>query len=117
MLAGLPLLQLLTQFYINSFMIIYLIYCQPFEDPFHTKIEVMNEYTSIVMMILMLSFTEAIPEAETRYTYGWLFMGLLCLNFAAHLCILFKNVLNKCVLYQKKYIGDDRSSPYRISRV
>ena len=87
----------MSLFFVSTGMIIYLLCFSPFEDPFFTKIEVMNEVTAIFLLYTMLCFTDWIPSAERRYIYGWFFIGFASLNMIVHIFLLFKE--NFYVLY------------------
>lgn len=70
-------------------MIIYLFTCWPFEEPIFTKIEVMNEITSIFLLYHMLTFTDWV-EVEERYLMGWSFIAVTSTNLAIHFLLLMK---------------------------
>jgi len=69
-------------------MMIYLLTFWPFEDPIFTKIELMNEITSLFLLYHMFTFTDWVPSATSMYISGWSFCFFACLNMGMHLYIL-----------------------------
>ena len=55
--------QVAIQFVCSTTMIIYLLYWWPFQTPFDTKIEVMNELTSLLLLDHLFMFTDWLPKA------------------------------------------------------
>lgn len=72
-------------------MVIYLLTFWPFEDPIFTKIEVMNELTSILLLYHLFTFTDWIPDASKRYMMGWSFIVIMACNLGVHFFILSRN--------------------------
>ena len=92
MLAQWPVFQLVGQFYLNTLMIIYLLWCWPLETNFSTLVEVFNEVTAMWMLYFMLTFTDWVPDIELRYQTGWVFIGIFCLNLSVHILFLLKDL-------------------------
>ena len=90
-----PVFQLMTLFYVTTAMIIYLMWFSPFADPFYTKVEVMNETTTIFLLYSMLCFTDWITSPEDRFNYGWFYIVVTSANSAFHLYFLCKGSLHK----------------------
>merc|ERR1719464_1394262 len=55
----------------------------------------MNETTAIVMLYLMLVFSDWVPDLEVRYIFGWIFIGVFCANLAVHLFFLLRGLLKR----------------------
>lgn len=87
-------LQLAIQFFCSVWMMIYLLTFWPFKDKIFTKVEVMNEVTSLLLLYHMLTFTDWVPRAETRYVMGWSFIGITSGNLAIHMLLLIRNSIN-----------------------
>ena len=86
-------IQLAITLLVSTLMISYLVECWPFEENFYTKIELMNEMTAAIMTYVMFTFTDWVESAEMRYSLGWPFIGLLCLNLIVHIFFLLKDIL------------------------
>ena len=69
-------------------MIIYLVWVSPFQSSIMNGIEVMNEITVMLLLYLILSFTDWIESASDRYFFAWFFIGFTCANLLAHLFVL-----------------------------
>ena len=100
--------QLAIQFFCSITMIIYLLYWWPFETPFFTKIEVLNEVTSILLVYHLFMFTDWLPLAQTRYIMGWSFITVTVMNLAFHLFNLISNSVSsmrmKCRRTHHKWV-------------
>lgn len=91
-LAPWPYFQLMGAFFLTTGMIIYLLWFWPFADNFFTRIEVMNEITSILMLYVMLVFSDWVPEPLVRYDFGWIFIGLFSANVCVHVFFLLRDM-------------------------
>ena len=87
--------QLAIQFFCSVTMIIYLCTFWPFVEPIFTKIEIMNEVTSIFLLYHMFTFTDWVPDASVRYLLGWSFIAVISANLAFHLSILTRSSIAK----------------------
>ena len=83
--------QMAIQFECSTAMVIYLLSYWPFEEDLFTKLEVLNEITTVFLLYCMLCFTDWVPGADTRYTIGWVFILITCTNLLIHLSLLAKN--------------------------
>ena len=59
--------QLAIQFACSVTLVIYFLQVWPFEDPMITKLEVMNEVTTVLLLYHMFIFTDWVSDATTRY--------------------------------------------------
>ena len=94
--------QLAVQFTCCVTSMIYLLTFWPFEDPLFTKMELMNEIFSLLLLYHMLTFTDWLPSAEHRYLSGWSFAFFTCLNMAMHLTNLLKDQIRSLSIKVKK---------------
>ena len=76
-------------------MLMYLLLFKPFADNFFTRIEVMNETTNMLMLYLMLVFSDWVPDPEVRYIFGWIFIGVFGANLIVHLIFLLWELIKK----------------------
>lgn len=62
--------------------------------------EIFNECTIIMVTYGLITFTEYVPEPETRYRIGWYYIGTALGNVLVHLSFLTydtgKITINKC---------------------
>lgn len=106
-------------FYLTTAMIIYLVSFMPFADNFYNRTEVMNEITNLLMLYVMLMFSDLVPDPEMRYSFGWIAIGLFCANHSVHLFFLlgglFKRVplkiFKKCKLKKNQAVKEPSSRP------
>ena len=83
------LLQLAIQIYSSIALLGYILMIMPFEDPLLNYMELFNESSILATSYFLLAFTDFVPEAETRYTIGWVFSGVVALNLVVNWIILF----------------------------
>ena len=76
---------------VSTAIIIYLQQVWPLETPFATKLEIFNEVTITLLTYGLMTFTDYVPEPETRYTLGWHYLTVTCANIFVHLCLLVGN--------------------------
>lgn len=77
-------------------MVIYLNYVWPFEDDLITKLEMFNEIVSIMLCYVMLTFTDWVPRAQTRYIIGWAFIVLLIAHLFVHMYFMVADTISNC---------------------
>ena len=104
-LASWPVFQLMAMTYITTMMMIYLMWNKPFEDNFYNYIEVMNEITAMLLLYVMFSFTDWIPDAGDRYGYAWFFIGITSLNLLVHIFFLMKENIKLVQLKYRKFMN------------
>ena len=100
--------QLAIQFLCSTTMIIYLLTWWPFETRLFTKIEVLNEVTSLLLIYHLFMFTDWLPLAQTRYLMGWSFIAVTVMNLLFHLSNLLSNTVGslrrKCRRTHHKWV-------------
>ena len=101
----LPLLQLMATFCVCTAKIIYLLWFMPFEETLVNLLEVMNEITTILMLYVMLTFSDWVPSPELRYQLGWIFIGVLVLNTVVHIYFLISGLYRE---WRLKWRRDQR---------
>ena len=85
-------------------MTLVIFFCQvwPFEDPTITKLEVMNEVTTVFLLYHMFIFTDWVPDATTRYYMGSSFIIVAAGNLSIHFGLIIMNSVNNLKLILKK---------------
>ena len=115
-LSSWPVFQLMAMSYITTAMMIYLMWYKPFEDNFFNYIEVMNEITAILLLYVMFSFTDWIPDAGNRYDYAWFFIGITSLNLLVHIFFLMKENIKLVQLKYRKWMNKRKSKHSKKNR-
>ena len=105
-----PVFQLIAMILITTAMIFYLMWFKPFEDNFFNHIEVMNEVTAMLLLYIMFSFTDWIPDAKSRYDYAWFFILITISNLLVHVFFLMKYNVKSIQLRWKKYMNKRNGS-------
>ena len=107
--------QIAVQFACCTFMIIYYGHFWPFEEHTLTKLEVFNEIIIMGSAYFMLAYTDWIPRAETRYTMGWYFIGLILVHLGFHMSLLIHNTFTSCKQKARKnYRKSQKSNQNRL---
>jgi hypothetical protein len=83
--------QLATQFVSLWFSINYVFEYQPFDNKLTTILELMNEFTSGILMYHVIVFNPAwVSEDEPREFVGISFIVIVCMNISVHVFFLCK---------------------------
>ena len=88
---------------ISYFMAIYLVWYKPMESPLANVIEVMNEYTIIVLLYGLMCFTDFLPSPNSRSVIGLVYIGVFITNVFVHIIKLLLQTCYKMKLGCKKY--------------
>lgn len=71
-------------------------------------LEIFNELTYLSTLYCLVHFNIYVPEAETRYTIGWIFIGIILFNILVNILVLL-GVLFKGIWHSiSKYINKKR---------
>ena len=68
-------------------MAIMLIKFRPLDSSFNNKLELVNEFTTIVLLYVLYAFTNLIVDEEVRNKFGPVYIGISLANILVHLCI------------------------------
>ena len=68
--------------------ILYLALIGPFKIPLHDTQEIFNEILGLLSTYILYTFTDWVPQEDTRYLLGWVMIGLIVLNLANNMIIL-----------------------------
>jgi hypothetical protein len=68
-------------------MIIFLVTNKPFKSNLGNFIEIFNEITLLLLLIICYLFTDFFEPLEMRETLGWLFIGIICFNTFVNLLL------------------------------
>ena len=66
------------------------------------RMEIMNEFTIIILCYLLFCFTEFVPDPSIRYQIGVVYNVVVLINIAIHTVMLVWDFLANCKLYCKK---------------
>ena len=98
-------MQLAPQMLISTFYIIIVGWVQPFESKLANRLETFTECITLGTLYLLMLFTDFVPESETRYALGFVFIALVLLFAAVHMTVLvivsYKS-LRSCII--KRYV-------------
>ena len=83
-----PILQILSCMVTSSGSTYYLNNFSPFESVLETRIEIMNEYTSLILLYSMLGFTDLLSDPEDRSNVGNIYLAVTLLNLVLHITVL-----------------------------
>jgi len=76
-------------------MIIFINWWKPMESRFMSNMETFNECIALCTIYLMMSMSDAVPDAELRNNYGQFFIAVLCLYLGVHMVNLFGDLCFK----------------------
>ena len=107
----------MIMFYLTTAMIIFLFWNCPFEENFYTRIEVLNEVTTMFLLYTMLCFTDWVGSPEQRYEIGYFFIAFIILNISVHLFFLAKEVLYQVYLRWVKYLIKQKLNRALVKRL
>lgn len=74
--------------FLSLSMLMYTIMVRPFDKSVLNTQEILNESTVLISRYILLMYTEAVWEAETRYIYGWFIIALLGLSILLNFSFL-----------------------------
>ena len=69
---------------------------------FDNNLEIFNEITVLVLSYIILCFTEAVGDPETRSKYGQMFISICIINVFVHLILLAMETIGNIVKFFKK---------------
>ena len=84
---------------------IYILLCHRIkEDNKIRNLELLNEFTLLLLSYLIFVFSDYVPNAKTRHTVGYWWIGVQMSNLLAHLIFLQANLVNNIIAWcRKKY--------------
>ena len=66
-----PWMQLISMYFSNYLILIYIASCRPFEKNSKNNIEILNEYCIVTCSMFLMLFTDFIPDPEGQSYVGW----------------------------------------------
>ena len=81
-------MQIFLAMFLSLSMLMYTIMVRPFDKSVLNTQEILNESTVLISRYILLMYTEAVWEAETRYIYGWVIIALLGLSILLNFSFL-----------------------------
>ena len=76
----------------------------PLESNFARRIEVMNEFTLIIMSYCLFCFTDYVKIVEVRYKIGYAYMAASLANISTHVIFLLRDSCYKLSLIVKRWL-------------
>ena len=89
--------------FLNLFCLVFLGLSLPFKTRFKNRLELFNEFTVVTCTLLMMTFTQYVPDVETQYMMGWSMIGVIVFNFLVNLTIIISVAIKLFYLVAKKY--------------
>ena len=93
--------QVALQYFISTALIIVIQWARPFNSAFATKIETFNECTNMVILYILMLFSDFVGDLETRSNLGNVYIGLIIAFSSVHLWFLFSDSIKKLYLKVK----------------
>ena len=91
-LNGCTLAQLTIQIAQSVFMLCYIVSVRPLKDNFSNRMEIFNEVTVLICSYILFTFTACVQDVQTRFEYGWIFIGVTLGNIIVNFIALFYKV-------------------------
>ena len=96
---------------LNTLKGIYIVSIRPFDNQLKNNLEVMNELTICLLSLMLPVFTELVHDADLKYNFGWVFIGIFILNLLINTVFIviehvrtsyikIRNIIRKC---KRKY--------------
>ena len=80
--------QIAIQLYTSTAMLILVGEIKPYKSKFTTGMEMFNECITLIILYMVMCFTQFVGDPSTRGLCGWGFIGVTSLFVAVHLTIL-----------------------------
>mmetsp|Transcript_46376 Transcript_46376/g.61428 ORF Transcript_46376/g.61428 Transcript_46376/m.61428 type:complete len:128 (+) Transcript_46376:1572-1955(+) len=92
--------QISLQFLISTLLIIVIQWARPLDTIFATWMETFNECTNLILLYILMLFSDFVGDPETRSQIGIAYMVIIICFAAVHLFFLFadsaKSLAHKC---------------------
>ena len=96
-------------------MIAYLLSFKPLETPFAIKIEVMDQFSTVLLVCGFLFFAQSIEDGNYRIVTGLYYVSVIGLNFALHLCVILLGSLNSLkLLCKRRFCPQKKAKPHPV---
>jgi hypothetical protein len=76
----------------------------PLNQSLLNRMEIFNEWTLLVCSYFLFAFTDFVGDVETRYLFGWVFIGLAVCNICVNWCALFYKFFMVGRLFIRRYL-------------
>ena len=70
---------------------------RPYESKLANFVEFFNEVVSTLCAYILVTFTEYVPDAQTRYEYGWLIIVAIMCMIVVNLVIICYSTIANCI--------------------
>lgn len=84
-----------TQFAISTSLIMFLQWDRPLENRFAAGLQTFNECTTLIVLYLVLCFSDFVETAQTRSSLGLVFIGVVSFNVVTHIINMFIQICCK----------------------
>src|SRR5690606_8497888 len=93
-----------VQFFCCLLMLLFFIIIKPFNQRILNAIEIFNEVTLLLCSYCLFCFTEFVPDVQTRYKFGWGFIGIITINIVVSMIILLYNFFSTIFISIRRFI-------------
>lgn len=87
--------QAYVQVALSLSLVYFLVSVSPYDDPLLNGMEIFNEVTLLALAYFMFLFSDFVPDAEVRYTLGWVFSGTIAFNLGVNWTVLMSRMLKQ----------------------
>ena len=115
--AGSTILQIFVQFFCCLLMLLFFTSVNPMVEPFLNRMEMFNEVCLLICSYFLFAFTDFVPDVNTRYMYGWAFIGVAVFNIACNWGALFYKVYLSVRYMIRKAIYEWRVKKYLAAKL
>jgi hypothetical protein len=76
----------------------------PFKNDTQNRFEIMNEGTTVVLLYIVYMFSDLIPDRETQYLAGYVYIVILISNLLVHIVLIGVTIFVKLVKKIKGWV-------------
>ena len=91
--------QVALQFGLSTMLIIVIHWTRPLDSDFATRMETFNECTNMVVLYMLMLFSDFVDKPETRSQIGLLYIGVIICFALVHMVFIFGDTFKK--IYRK----------------
>ena len=87
--------QLAIQFMSSTWMIIMLQWFKPLDSNWAVWVETVNEYTTLILLILLMCMTNFLPDLNVKHEIGTVYIVIICIFLTFHLIPIILKVIKQ----------------------
>ena len=102
-------MQIAVSMFLTTTAMIALLWTLPHEERSQTKIESMNEASTLIVLILVMMFSDFVPNPWTRYRVGHAFNAVILIHIAILLLINLVNIVKNLISWIRQKFAKCKS--------